>query len=65
MGKESKTILFILVVLVAGFLLLRPYIWPAADGDNAEFITSSDPQAALERALSEGKPVFLEFYSDT
>ena len=64
MGKESKTIIFILVVLVAGFLLLRPYIWPAA-GSDAEFIATSDPQGTLDRALSEGKQVFLEFYSDT
>jgi thiol:disulfide interchange protein len=64
MGKESKTIVFILVVLVAGFLLLRPYLWPAA-GSDAEFITTSNPQAAMDRALSEGRPVFLEFYSDT
>lgn len=64
MGKESKTLIFIVVVLVVGFLLLRPYIWPAG-GDDVEFMTTSDPQAAMDRAFSEGKPIFLEFYSDT
>ncbi len=63
MRKESKTIIFILVALVAGFLLLRPYIWPS--GEDIEFITTSNPQAVMDRALSEGKPIFLEFYSDT
>lgn len=63
MRKEVKTIIFIVVVIVAGFLLLRPYI--GRSGGDTEFTTTSNPQKVMERALAEGKPVFLEFYSDT
>jgi hypothetical protein len=63
MGKGSKTTIFILVVLMAGLLLLRPYLWPS--GGDVEFTTTSNPQTVMDRALFGGKPIFLEFYSDT
>lgn len=62
MSNEKKTYVFIFVALAVGFLLLRPYLWPSGD---EEFAAASSPQAAIDKALEERKPVFLEFYSDT
>jgi len=61
MSATVRRILLAVILVAAAAILFRPYL--PFQGDEADPDITSEPQAALEQALAEGYPVFLEMYS--
>jgi len=62
LSQETKIILILVVVLIAGYIIFRPVF------DQQQIPLHkriSDYQGVFEAAREEGKPIFLEFYSET
>lgn len=64
MKTSMKLIIFVLVLLAVGAIFAVPY-FDRGQGKFKEFSTTAQPVEKLQQAAQKGRPVFLEFYSDT
>lgn len=75
MKTNARLIIFALVILAVGAIFVIPYLDPAGkaptltEGSEGKapdkFTLTERPAEKLEKALQDGRPVFLEFYAYT
>lgn len=62
MKTNFRLIIFVVVVLAVGVIFAVPYLSPESSLITKSTVTP-DPVKKLAQAATDGKPVFLEFYS--
>ncbi len=62
LSQKAKIVLVLIVVLIAGYILFKP-MFDQQQVPLHKQIT--DYQGVFEAATKEGRPIFLEFYSET
>ena len=64
MKTNARLVILALVILAVGAVFAIPYLDPAGKAPD-KFTLTENPGEKLNKAVQEGKPVFLEFYSYT
>ena len=58
-GRKGKSIVLTLVLVAVLVVLAKPYLFAT----QSVFATTPEPYQAYQQALSNGEPIFLEFYA--